>query len=114
MVSLDFRSEQFYLSLKSIGLFVLVKRKIDFQDGLHGGHPGFPFLTILAIIDLQVHPKLPTKFQVNWPFDSRGEAKYFFIYKSPRFFLPSFESIIVKRSTSYQASLIGLSVEEKK
>ena len=48
---------------------------MDFQDGLHGGHPGFPFVTILAIIDLQVNPKLPTEFQVNWPFDSRDPIK---------------------------------------
>ena len=29
------------------------KRKIDFQDGCHGGHLGFPIGTILAIFDLQ-------------------------------------------------------------
>ena len=28
------------------------KRKIDFQDGCHGGHLGFPIGTILAIFDL--------------------------------------------------------------
>ena len=31
-----------------------MKRKIDFQDGCHGGHLGFPIGTILAIFDLQV------------------------------------------------------------
>ena len=62
----------------------------------------------------------PTKFQVNWPFDSGEEGKIdfqdgshgghlglqirkilgiFFIYKSPQCFLPSFKSI-------------GLSVQE--
>ena len=41
------------------------KRKIDFQDGGHGGHFGFPIGTILAIFDLQVTPMLPTKFRVN-------------------------------------------------
>ena len=43
------------------------KRKIDFQDG---GHLGFPIRPILATFDLQVTPMLPTKFQVNWAFDS--------------------------------------------
>ena len=42
-------------------------RKIDFQDGGHGNHLGFPIGTILAIFDLQVTPMLPTKYQVNWP-----------------------------------------------
>ena len=47
-------------------------RKIDFQDG---GHLGFPIGTILAIFDLQVTLMLPSKFGVNWPFDSGEEAK---------------------------------------
>ena len=64
---LDFLSERFSLvliykspqcflpSFKSIGFPVLEKkRKIDFQDGGHGGHLGFPIGTILAISDLQV------------------------------------------------------------
>ena len=69
------------------------KRKIDFQDGPHGGHLGFPIGTILAIFDLQVTPMLPSNFGVNWPLGSREEAKnrfsrwwpflLFFIYKSP-------------------------------
>ena len=42
-------------------------RKIDFQDGGHGGHFGFPIGTILAIFDLQVTPMLPIKYRVNWP-----------------------------------------------
>ena len=33
--------------------------KIDFQDGHHGGHLGFPIGTIFATFDLQVTPKLP-------------------------------------------------------
>ena len=37
------------------------KRKIDFQDGGHGRHLGFPIGTILAIFDLQVTPMLATK-----------------------------------------------------
>ena len=40
--------------------------KIDFQDGCHGSHLGFPIGTILAIFDLQVTPMLPTMFGVNW------------------------------------------------
>ena len=60
---------------KSFGLLVQEKkRKIDFQDGGHGGNPGFLIGMILAIFDLQITPMLPTKFQVNWPFGS-GEAK---------------------------------------
>ena len=55
-------------SLESIGFSVQEKkRKIDFQDGGHGGHFGFLIGTILAIFDLQVTPMLPTKHQVNWP-----------------------------------------------
>ena len=49
-------------------------RKIDFQDGCHSGHLGFPISTILAISDLQVTPMLPSKFGVNWPFGSGEEA----------------------------------------
>ena len=41
------------------------RRKIDFQDGCHGGHLGFPIGKILAIFDLQVTPMLPSKFGVN-------------------------------------------------
>ena len=85
---LDFRSAQFYLfftyksprfflaTLESIGLSVQEKkRKIDFQDGCHGGHLGFPITTILATFDLQITPMLPSNFGVNWPFSSGEEAK---------------------------------------
>ena len=40
--------------------------KIDFQDGGHSGHLGFPIGTMLAIFDLKVTPMLPTKSGVNW------------------------------------------------
>ena len=50
-------------------------RKIDFQDGCHVGHLGYPIGTILAIFDLQVTLMLPSKFGVNWPFSSGEEAK---------------------------------------
>ena len=40
---------------------------MNFQDGGHGGHLGFPIGTILAIFNLQVTPILPTKCRVNWP-----------------------------------------------
>ena len=90
------------------------KQKIDFQDGRHAGHLETLIGTILTIFDLQVTPMLPTKFQVNWPLDSEEEAKnrisrwppqwlswildrndfyLFLIYKTPRCFLPCFESI---------------------
>ena len=62
--------------MESKGLSVQEKkRKIDFQDGGHGGHLGFPIGTILAIFDLQVTLMLPSKFGVNWPFSSGEEAK---------------------------------------
>ena len=57
----------------SIGLSVQKQYKIDFQDGSHGGHPGFQIRMILAIFDLQVATTLPTKFWVKWPFGS-GEG----------------------------------------
>ena len=71
-----YKSPQCFLeSLVSIGLSVEEKkRKIDFQDGGHGGHLGFPIGTILAIFDLKVTLMLPSKFGVNWPFGSE-EAK---------------------------------------
>ena len=88
---LDFQSAQFSLlfiyksprcflaSLEAIGLSVQEKkRKIDFQDGGHGGHLGFPIGSILATFDLQVTPMLPSKFGVNWPFGSGEEAKNIF------------------------------------
>ena len=54
--------------MESIGLSVQEKkRKIDFQDGCHGGHLGVSVGTILAIFDLQVTLMLPSKFGVNWP-----------------------------------------------
>ena len=72
-------------SSKSIGFSVKKKkRKIDFQDGGHRGHLGFPFGTLLAIFDLQVIQILPTKFQVNWPFDSGERAKNRFSKLLPR------------------------------
>ena len=85
---LDFQSARFSLyliyklpqcflaCLEATGLSVQEKkRKIDFQDGGHGGHLGFPIGTSLAIFDLQVTPMLPSKFGVNWTFCSGEEAK---------------------------------------
>ena len=69
----------FLANLESIGLSGQEKkRKIDFQDGGHGGHLGFPIGSILATFDLQVTPMLPSKFGVNWPFGSGDEAKNIF------------------------------------
>ena len=51
--------------MESIGLLVQKKQKIDFQDGRHGRHLGFPIGTILATFDLQVTLMLPSKFGVN-------------------------------------------------
>ena len=86
---LDFRSEQFFYLLliykspqtsyfgSSRLAFQFRRRceKIDFQDGRHGGHLGFPIRTILDIFYLQVSLMLPTKFRVNWPFPSGEAAK---------------------------------------
>ena len=49
--------------------------KIDFQDGGHGGHFGFPIETILAIFDQSVTLMLPIKFEVNWPFNQEKKRK---------------------------------------
>ena len=85
--TLDFSSERFLLfiiykssrcyllSFKSICLSVLEKnRKVDFQDGHHGGHLGF-LRNNLAIFDLPVTPMLPIQFRVKCPFGSGEEAK---------------------------------------
>ena len=49
-----YKSPRCFLSFfESIGLSVQKKKgKIDFQDGCHGGHLGFPIGMILAIFDL--------------------------------------------------------------
>ena len=66
----------FLASLESTGLSVQEKKqKIDFQDGGHSGHLGFPISTILATFYLQVTLMVPSKFGVNWPFSSGEEAK---------------------------------------
>ena len=54
------------LPTKSTGLSVQEKkRKIDFQDGCHGGHLGYRIGKILAFFYLQVTQMPPTKFGVN-------------------------------------------------
>ena len=61
---------------ESIGLSVQEKKsKIDFQDGGHRGHLGYPIGIILTCFDLQVTRKLPTECNVNWSFGSREEAQ---------------------------------------
>ena len=65
-----------------IGLSAQVmKWKIDFQDGGHDGHLGFPIGTILAIFDLQVTPMLPTNFRVNWHLGLGEEAKNMYVLR---------------------------------
>ena len=128
-------SRCFLSSFKSIGLSVQEKkRKIDFQDGHHGGHLGFRIATILAICD-QVIPMLPTEFQVNWPFCSGEEAKNIFTrwppqrpswisdgndfsyFWSTRCFLLSYKSVgpsvqEKKRKTDFQdGGQLGFSIE---
>ena len=64
------------LSFESDGLSVQEKKhKIDFQDGGHCSHLGFPIGTILAIFDLPVARIFPTKFRVNWPFSTAKDCK---------------------------------------
>ena len=66
----------FLPSFESIGLLVQEKKwKIDFQDGCHYSHLGFPIGMISAFFYLQVTLMLPTKFPVNWPFGSGEEEK---------------------------------------
>ena len=123
---LDFRSEPFQLfliyksplcflpSFESIGLSVQKKkRKVDFQDGHHGGHLGFLIKTILGIFDLQVIPILPTKsfesigslVQEKWKIDFQdgchgghlgfpiGTILAIFDLQVTQCFLPSLKSI---------------------
>ena len=76
----------FVPSYKLIGLSAQKKQKIDFQDGHHGSHLGFPIGMILDIFDLQVTQMLPTELQVNWTFSSGEEAKKRFSGWLPFFF----------------------------
>ena len=66
----------FLPSLKSICLSVQKNnRKIEFQDGRHDSHSGFPIGIVLAIFDLQVTSILPTKFKsVGLLFRRRSET----------------------------------------
>ena len=66
----------FLSSFESIGLSVQGKKsKIDFQDGDHGSHFGFPMRIILTTFDLQISPVLLTKVWVNWPLGSGEKAQ---------------------------------------
>ena len=97
-------------NFESIALLVQEKKfKTDFQNGCHSCNLRFPITTIWAISDLQVTLMLPTKFRVNWPFNSEegknrfsrwppswiskwNDFSYFYIYKSSWCFLPIFKS----------------------
>ena len=63
---MDFQLEQFKLFQPDASyqvkhhLVFSYRRKINFQDGCHGSHLGFPTGTILAIFDLQVTLMLHT------------------------------------------------------
>ena len=46
------------------------KFNINFQDGSHGDHLGFPIRTTLATSELQVTSVLPMEFRVCWPLGS--------------------------------------------
>ena len=95
------------------------RRKIDFQDGCHGGHLGFLIRMILAIFDLQVTPMFPNKFRVNWPFGS-GKANNRFSRWPPWWpsWISNQNNFSYFQSTShskasYPGWRIGLSVQEK-
>ena len=71
--------------------FLILKKNIygmpdngawSFEQTLNGGQLWFTIGTILAIFDLRVTPRLPTKFRVNWPFVSE-EAKNRFSRRLP-------------------------------
>ena len=47
----------------------------DFQDGHHGSQLGYQNKTVLAILNLHVATKPPTKFQLNLTYDSQGEVE---------------------------------------
>ena len=64
-------SSDYQTSFKPTGLLVQEMRfNIDFQNGCHGSHLGYPIRTILAAFDLQVTSIFLMKFRVNWPFGS--------------------------------------------
>ena len=58
-----YHSPDYQTCFESTGFLVQEKLNIDFQDGGHGCHLGFPIRTILAIFDLQVILILPTKYR---------------------------------------------------
>ena len=64
---ISYPDSSYQVSSQLAFLFWRRSEKIDFQDGSHGGHLGFPIGKILAIFYLQVTPMIPTKFQVKWP-----------------------------------------------
>ena len=69
------------LPTKLTGLLVQQKkRKIDFKIA---GHLRFTIEMNFTGFDLQVTVMLPTKFQVNWPFDSGEEAENRFSRRRP-------------------------------
>ena len=46
-----YRSPDYQTSFESVGLFVQKEKfNVDFQDGSHGGHLGFPIRIILATL----------------------------------------------------------------
>ena len=65
--------KQFFILKKIYGM--PVNWAWSFEQTLNGSQLGFTIGTILAIFDLRVTPMLPTKFLVNWPFNSGEEAK---------------------------------------
>ena len=58
-----------------MGLSGEEKYKIDFQNGGHDGHLGFPTGMILELFNLQFSPILTTEFRIIWPFCSGKQVQ---------------------------------------
>ena len=60
-----YKSPRYFIpSFESAGFLVQEKEfKIDFQDGGHGDHLGFPIGTILAIFNLLIVPMAELSFK---------------------------------------------------
>ena len=67
-------------------------KKIDFQNGGHGGHLGFLIEMIFSFFYLQVTSMLPTKFQVYWPYSLGEEATNRFFKKAAMAAISNFRS----------------------
>ena len=66
-------------SFSSIRLTILEQMSLqDFQDGHHGGQLGYWNGTYLAILNLQITPMPPNKFQLNLTYSLGGDVVWRF------------------------------------